>query len=80
MKVKNLIKADFFFFFANSDYYGFSSEYDYTRQQIWEKVIKPNIKEVVKETHILNHLIIYRILDIRISLEEYVVEWYGLLK
>lgn len=65
MKIKNLIKADFFIDPTN---YGYYSHDDL--DAIWREIIKPNIKEIEYTKKIANHKIHEWIKSYRLAMRE----------
>ena len=76
MKIKNLIKADFF---SNPKNYGFEEEYGITENTIWQRAIKPNIIEIEYSKRIDNSGISLWIGYYRAGLRQYVTDYFELL-
>lgn len=76
MKIKNLIKADFF---LNPKNYGFYTPNLITENTIWNRAIKPNIIEIDYSKKIENSDILLWIGYYRAGLQPYVRDYCELL-
>jgi hypothetical protein len=65
MKIKNLIKADFF---INPESYGYYSHCDL--DAIWREIIKPNIREIENTKRITNTAISKHIKSYRLEMQK----------
>lgn len=78
MKIKTLIKADFY---CNPEKYGFDETQPFSLDEVWKKVIKVNIIEFDSTPRIkLNSLAAGYIEGCREFFKDYLEEWYSITK